>query len=325
MNSNPLPVRSPLDVLQLDFPHYRITMRNITGKLFYLAEARDSHVQPWFAQAETVERLRGKLKAPVREFTTTEPSIARVWDVLLGGKDNFAVDREQAAGLLKVFPHAAELARESRQFQCRAVTYVAGQGVRQFIDAGCGLPSAPNTHETAQGIQPGAMVVYADNDEQVLSHARSILARAEGVLQIAGDIGYPDEILCDWHVRQALGFHQPICVVMTMTLHFYDTENARRIAAGSSTGSPTGATSSFLPGSWRERPATSSRRSTRPGNSIITLRRTLQASWTASGSWIQVLRRRANGVRLRSSRRTPAGGRSGLPRAEVEAGDPKFP
>jgi hypothetical protein len=240
MNSSPPPVGSPLDTLQLDFPHYRITMRNITGKLFYLAEARDSHVQPWFAQAETVDRLRGKLKVPVREFTTTEPSIPRVWDVLLGGKDNFAVDREQAARLLKVFPRAAELARESRQFQCRAVMYVAGQGVRQFIDAGCGLPSAPNTHETAQRIQPGAIVVYADNDEQVLSHARSILARADGVLQIAGDIGYPDEILCDWRVRQPLDFHQPICVVMTMTLHFYDTENARRIAARFIDGIPDG-------------------------------------------------------------------------------------
>ena len=125
MTKNPLPVRSPLDMLQLDFPPYQITMRTIYGKLFYLAEATSPHVQPRFAQAETAERLRAKLRAPIRHFTTSEPSIPRVYDYLLGGKDHFASDRDQARKLLHVFPRAAELARESRQFQRRAVTYAA--------------------------------------------------------------------------------------------------------------------------------------------------------------------------------------------------------
>jgi hypothetical protein len=240
MSKNPLPVRSPLDVLRLDYPHYQMTMRSIWDKLFYLAEANAPGVQPRFAQAETAERLREKLQVPLRKFTTTEPSIARVWDVLLGGKDNFAVDRAQAQRLLTVFPRAAELARESRQFQRRAVAYAAGADIRQFLDVGCGLPTAPNTHETAQAIRPGVIAVYADNDEMVLSHAQSILAKAEGVLTIAGDMAYPDEILYDWRARKTLNFYEPLCVVLTMALHFYDADKARQIVAGFIGGIPYG-------------------------------------------------------------------------------------
>jgi hypothetical protein len=241
MSKNPLPVRSPLDVLRLGFPEYQITMRAICGKLFYLADATAPGIQPTFAQAETTERLRTKLQAPIRPFTSvSEPSIPRVYDYLLGGKDNFAADRQQAQKLLKVFPRAAELARESRQFQRRAVAYVAGRGIRQFIDLGCGLPTVPSTHETARAIQPDATVVYVDNDEQVLSHAQNILAKTEGVLSVAGDISYPDEILYDWRIRQAVDFCQPVCLVITMTLHFYNREAARRIAAGFIGGIPYG-------------------------------------------------------------------------------------
>jgi len=127
---NPLPVRSPLDLLQLEFPQYRIRMQTIWDELFYIAEARQPEVQPRFVQAQTAERLRTKLSMPVKSFTTAQPSIARVWDVLLAGKDNFAVDHDQADKLLSVFPRAAELARESRQFQGRAVTYVAERAQR---------------------------------------------------------------------------------------------------------------------------------------------------------------------------------------------------
>jgi hypothetical protein len=241
MNSNPLPVRSPLDLLMADFPGYRFWMRTIGEKLFYLAEATHPRIQPRFAQAETLGRLRAKLQAvPLREFTTNEPSIARVWDVLLGGKDNFAIDRLQADSLLDVFPRAAALARESRQFQARAVGYVARCNVRQFIDIGCGLPTAPNTHETAQSAQPGALVAYVDNDEQVLSHARSILARTPGVLAIEGDIGYPAEILCDWRIRERLSFREPVCIVLTMTLHFFGAQKAHQILRQLSDGIPYG-------------------------------------------------------------------------------------
>ena len=139
-----------------------------------------------------------------------------------------------------MFPRAAELARESREFQRRAVSFVAAEGVRQFLDIGCGLPTAPSTHETAQEAQPGALVVYADNDEQVMSHAQNVLARAPGVLAVAGDITHPDEILFDWRTRQMLDFRQPVCVVLTMTLHFLPADTARFITGRLAAGIPPG-------------------------------------------------------------------------------------
>jgi len=240
MSGSPLPVRAALDVLRLDFPSHHITMQAIGDKMFYLAEATGSHVQPRFAQAETTERLRAKLSTPVKEFTTTQPSIPRVWDVLLGGKDNYAVDRDQAAKLLSVFPRAAELARESREFQRRAVTHAAETGVRQFLDLGCGLPTSPATHEVAQAMHAGSTVVYVDNDQIVMSHAHNILARTPGVLAVAGDLQHPDEILYDWRVRQVLNFHQPIAVVLAMTLHFFDPGTARTISQQLAAGIPPG-------------------------------------------------------------------------------------
>ena len=209
MSKSALPVRSALEMLRLECPEYRIDQRVIGDRLFYIADAAGPGVQPRFAQAETVDRLRSKLRIPEAEFSAGVPSIARVYDVLLGGKDNFAADRDQAQQVLEVYPQAAELAIQARQFQARAVTYVAQQGIGQFIDVGCGLPTAPNTHETAQAAAPDARVVYVDNDAQVLSHARNLLARSPGVLACAGDLHYPAEILYDWRIRAFLDFAPP--------------------------------------------------------------------------------------------------------------------
>ena len=223
---------SALDALRLDFPQYEIQAHHVWDKLFYIAEAREAGVQPVFVQAESADRLRGKLRSPILPFRSAdEPSIPRVYDYLLGGKDNFAADRQQAKKLLKVFPHVGRLARESRQFQHRAVRYVASRGVTQFIDLGCGLPTNPNTHETAQEVQPDARTIYVDNDELVLSHAQNILAKSKDVLAVAGNLEYPDEVLYDWRVRKFIDFFQPMCVVSTMTLHFYEAQAARKIMA----------------------------------------------------------------------------------------------
>ncbi len=240
MTKSALPMRSALETLQLEFPEYRISQQVIAGKLFYVAEAADPNVQPVYAQAETVDRLRAKLRVPEAEFSAEVPSIARVYDVLLGGKDNFAADREQAKQVLGVFPHAAELAVQARQFQARAVSYAAQQGICQFLDVGCGLPTAPNTHETAQAIQPDARVVYADNDAQVLSHARNLLARSSGVLACAGDLNYPAEILYDWRIRRFLDFGQPVCLILAMTMHFQPPGQAGKITAELIAGIPPG-------------------------------------------------------------------------------------
>src|SRR5919107_5082598 len=134
-----------------------------------------------------VERNRtGRKDEPVTDETprpdagtgidTTVPHSARVWNYWLGGKDNYAVDRETGDAVIAVYPQTKVTARESRAFLRRVVQFLAGEvGIRQFLDIGTGLPTADNTHEVAQRVAPDARVVYADNDPLVLAHARALL------------------------------------------------------------------------------------------------------------------------------------------------------
>ncbi len=112
---------------------------------------------------------------------TGVPHSARVWNYLLGGKDNFAADREICDVLMQIFPGIIEIAREQRRFLVRSVRYLAGEaGIRQFVDIGTGLPTADNTHQIAQEIEPESRIVYVDNDPLVLVHARALLTSAPG-------------------------------------------------------------------------------------------------------------------------------------------------
>ena len=164
------------------------------------------------------------------DFDPRTPSIARVYDYLLGGKDNFASDRESGDRLIQVFPAVVEAARENRQFLARAVTWVANQGVAQFIDLGCGMPTAPSTHETAQAINPAARVAYVDNDAVAVSHLQAIVAKGSpGVTAVAGDAGDPDAILPA--ILAALDPAAPTCLMMGLLLHFYDLARALSLVA----------------------------------------------------------------------------------------------
>ena len=125
------------------------------------------------------------------DFDPSAPSIARVYDYLLDGKDNFAVDRDVALKLLAVAPIAADVMRENRQFLGRATRWAAENGISQFIDLGCGMPTAPNTHQTAQAVTPGAHVAYVDIDAVVLAHLRALAAQ-----------GNPDVTVIDGDVRE---------------------------------------------------------------------------------------------------------------------------
>ncbi|MEU0765207.1 SAM-dependent methyltransferase, partial [Streptomyces microflavus] len=110
---------------------------------------------------------------------TTRPSIARVYDYYLGGKDNFAVDREAAQMAMQVTPDGPEAGRACRAFQRRSVRYLAAEaGIRQFLDLGSGLPTQGNVHEIAHQVDPDARVVYVDNDPMALAHGRALLADA---------------------------------------------------------------------------------------------------------------------------------------------------
>jgi hypothetical protein len=125
----------------------------------------------------------GTVEPPLLD--TSNPNIARVYDYWLGGKDNYEADRAEADRLIAVYPRLPLLARQSRLFLARAVQWLAQQGVTQFLDLGCGLPTGQNTHEIAQAVHPDCHVVYVDADPIVMTHARALL-RAPGVTAISG-------------------------------------------------------------------------------------------------------------------------------------------
>ena len=167
----------------------------------------------------------------MKSFDPSRPNIARVWDYWLGGKDNFAADRELAEKMLEVHPVSALMARENRWFLGRAVRYVTKAGIKQFIDVGAGLPTAVNTHDIAQRTDPQARVAYVDNDPMVISHARALLANGPGVIAVPGDMADPEAILADEQLRGLIDLAQPVCVILSGVLHFADVMTARAVAA----------------------------------------------------------------------------------------------
>ncbi len=130
------------------------------------------------AMAAKVDRMPpdgDEARKPV--FDPAMPNIARIYDFMLGGKDNFAADRELAAGLLANSPNSAWIARQNRAFLTRAVRYCAEHGIRQFLDIGSGLPTMDNVHEVARRVDPDARVVYVDNDPYKPGCAHDVLAQ----------------------------------------------------------------------------------------------------------------------------------------------------
>lgn len=150
----------------------------------------------------------------------TKPSVARVYDYFIGGKDNFAVDRQVAEMALKVTPDGPEAGRGNRAFLRRVVRYLAGEaGIRQFLDLGSGLPSQGNVHQVAKEVRDGVHVVYVDNDPMVLAHGRALLCEADTATVIQADIRNPEELFDTPEVRQFLDFDQPVALLMFGILH----------------------------------------------------------------------------------------------------------
>jgi hypothetical protein len=158
--------------------------------------------------------------APMPGFDPSVPSPARMYDYYLGGKDNFAADREAAELALSVVPSGREVARANRQFLVRAVQFMARSEIGQFIDLGTGHPTRPNVHEVARDILPDARVLYVDNDPMVCTHARALLATDDGVAAIRGDIRAPQAILDDPVTRALIDFTRPVGVLFVAVLHF---------------------------------------------------------------------------------------------------------
>ena len=163
----------------------------------------------------------------------TRPSIARVYDFFLGGKDNFAIDRMAGQKALEITPDAMEAGRASRAFLRRMVRFLAAEaGIRQFLDLGSGLPSRGNVHEVAHSVDPSIRVVYVDNDPMVLAHGRALLADNRTTTVIEADIRRPEEILDHPTVQTYLDFSQPVGLLMLAILHHVrDDEKPGEIAA----------------------------------------------------------------------------------------------
>ncbi len=157
--------------------------------------------------------------APV--FDVTVPNVARIYDYLLGGKDNFAADREAAEELKKILPEAGLACRQNRRFLERVVAFlVSSRGIRQIIDIGPGLPTQGNVHQIAQDIDPATRVVYADYDPVVVQHAQALLARDDSVAVVRSDLRSPRELITHEGIRAMIDFTRPVGILILATLHF---------------------------------------------------------------------------------------------------------
>jgi hypothetical protein len=156
------------------------------------------------------------------EIDTSVPHSARVYDYVLGGKDNYPVDREAAEQMLRGWPELAISMRENRKFMHRMARFFAEQGIDQFLDIGTGIPTSSNTHEVAQSINPAAGVVYVDNDPVVLAHARALLTSnvAGQTAYLDRDLRAPETILNDPDLRATIDLGKPVGLLLCAVLPF---------------------------------------------------------------------------------------------------------
>jgi hypothetical protein len=152
----------------------------------------------------------------------SKASVARVYDAFLNGKDNYEIDREVLRRIQQVAPEATQLGWDNREFLIRATRFIASQtGITQYLDCGSGLPTAENTHQVVQRIDPDARVVYVDNDPVVLAHGRALLEENDRTHLVAADIFQPREVLENEVVRKYLDFTEPMALYQCGTIHHY--------------------------------------------------------------------------------------------------------
>jgi trans-aconitate methyltransferase len=169
---------------------------------------------------------------PTVDVSVAHP--ARIYDYLLGGKDNYAVDRAVGEHLQRISPLASASARRNREFVLRAVaTTIREHDIDQVLDLGTGIPTAPTVHGVARAANPDARVVYVDNDPIVLAHDRALLAVEPGVHTVLGDLTDPPSVLEHPELVDVLDWSRPICVVMAAVFHFVpDAEDPLGVLAG---------------------------------------------------------------------------------------------
>jgi hypothetical protein len=169
------------------------------------------HGRPW--------TLSGPRRVPP-QIDIRKPSVARVYDAILGGKDNFPWDRAVAAEVMAAFPQAATSAILNRQILGRAVRYMTEQGIDQFLDLGSGIPTSGNVHEIAEAVHPDARTVYVDSDAVAYAHGRALREGNPRATYLQSDLRDPEAVLSSPAVTGFLDLSRPVAVLMLMTLHF---------------------------------------------------------------------------------------------------------
>ncbi|MCW2869048.1 SAM-dependent methyltransferase [Actinacidiphila oryziradicis] len=175
----------------------------------------------------------GNNGTPSEDIDTSRPHPARMYDYFLGGKDNYEVDRAAAERVAAAAPEVRASVRANRAFLHRAVRHlVADCGIRQILDIGTGLPTAPNVHQVAQAIAPDTHVVYVDNDPIVNAHANALLTDTGNTSVLLADLRDPGAILAHPDVRKLIDFDKPVALTLLAILHFItDAEDPAAILA----------------------------------------------------------------------------------------------
>ncbi|MFD9888900.1 SAM-dependent methyltransferase [Amycolatopsis sp. NPDC059027] len=150
----------------------------------------------------------------------TVPSVARLYDYILGGGHNFAVDRAMGEQIERVMPGAREAARINRAFLGRVVRFMVGQGIRQFLDIGSGIPTVANVHEVARAADPECRVVYVDRDAVAVAHSELILSDDDHAAVVRADMREPEAIFTSSPVRELLDLDEPVGLLMLLMLHW---------------------------------------------------------------------------------------------------------
>ncbi|EGR45501.1 uncharacterized protein TRIREDRAFT_110868 [Trichoderma reesei QM6a] len=167
--------------------------------------------------------------APPGGIDVSRPTVARMYDCYLGGKNNYASDRAAVAAVVEALPNIFDIVAEGRHFLRRVIRYMCYQGIDQFIDVGSGLPSADNTHQVAQRVNPNARVVYVDIDDAAVIQGRQILKGEPLTAFIQGSVLDLEPILNHPETRNLIDFSKPVGVVMMGLLHFFDINVDRAI------------------------------------------------------------------------------------------------
>jgi hypothetical protein len=173
----------------------------------------------------------GHEDGPVDLFDETRPSIARVYDYVLGGKEHFEIDRQVSKALFAAVPESRQLAQENRMLLRRAVRWLVTEGgIRQIIDFGSGLPTVGNVHETAHAIDPTIRIAYVDIDPIVLTHARALLSDVETTAVVLGDARDPAAVFGEPAVQELIRPDEPFAMIASGILHHFDDDVAAATA-----------------------------------------------------------------------------------------------